>query len=178
MAEYSAFNRDLTRSHPRVKGLILWLKNREKVLEAKYNHDNRFDIWVKTHLGEQYQIEVKEDFKSEHTGNIAIEYRCRGRDSGIKSTAATHWVYILHHPFKEVESRLISIYNLRMLEVESKRDVSGGDAGSDTRMKLVPLNKFMANSTHLFYYDNTIDACPNCYLYSKMDFHECSLNRK
>lgn len=45
-------------------------------------------------------IEVKNDRQAAQTGNIWIEYECRGRDgvwrdSGIRSTRATYWALVL-----------------------------------------------------------------------------------
>ena len=37
-------------------------------------------------------IELKQDLKSDHTGNFAIEYGFRGQKSGLASTKAHIWV--------------------------------------------------------------------------------------
>ena len=40
-------------------------------------------------------VEVKMDRGFRTTNNVAIEYRYKGHKSGIKTTLATHWVYLL-----------------------------------------------------------------------------------
>ncbi len=41
-----------------------------------------------------YKIEVKTDFESEKTDNIAIEIRCRNSLSGLATTRAKEWIHI------------------------------------------------------------------------------------
>jgi len=45
-------------------------------------------------LGDE-TLEVKSDRKAKTTGNIAIEYRSRGKPSGLATTRANFWVFIL-----------------------------------------------------------------------------------
>ena len=40
-------------------------------------------------------IEVKRDRKLSDTGNVAIEYACSGRPSGIRTTKAKYWAIVL-----------------------------------------------------------------------------------
>ena len=40
-------------------------------------------------------IEVKRDTIVSESGNIAVEFECRGRPSGIRTTAARWWVFVL-----------------------------------------------------------------------------------
>ena len=42
----------------------------------------------------EYKIEVKTDFESEKTDNIAIEIRCRDSLSGLATTKAKEWIHI------------------------------------------------------------------------------------
>ena len=54
-----------------------------------YNNDNKYDILLKNGL----TIEVKNDFKSE-TGNVALEYFCRNKPSGISVSQADYYIYL------------------------------------------------------------------------------------
>jgi hypothetical protein len=45
--------------------------------------------------------ESKADTKTKDTGNIAIEFRCSGKDSGITTSTATYWFYFVHNPDAE-----------------------------------------------------------------------------
>ena len=40
-------------------------------------------------------IEVKRDFVASRTGNVFVEFFCRNKPSGIATTQATHWAFIL-----------------------------------------------------------------------------------
>jgi len=54
------------------------------------NKDKRHDI-LAIKNGQQVKIEVKGDFASRRTGNIAIEYFHNGSPSGIDATEAHFW---------------------------------------------------------------------------------------
>lgn len=45
---------------------------------------------------ETKRIEVKTDRIAQVTGNIAVEYRFRGRPSGISTTEADYWAFLLY----------------------------------------------------------------------------------
>lgn len=40
-------------------------------------------------------IEVKRDFVASRTGNVFVEFFCRGKPSGLATTQATHWAFVL-----------------------------------------------------------------------------------
>jgi hypothetical protein len=40
-------------------------------------------------------IEVKRDFAASRTGNVFVEFSCRNKPSGIATTMATHWAFVL-----------------------------------------------------------------------------------
>jgi len=40
-------------------------------------------------------IEVKRDFVASRTGNVFVEFSCRNKPSGIATTMATHWAFVL-----------------------------------------------------------------------------------
>lgn len=45
---------------------------------------------------ETKRIEVKTDRIAHITGNVAVEYRYRGRPSGIATTEAEYWAFLLY----------------------------------------------------------------------------------
>ncbi len=68
----------------------------------EYNSDFRYDLKVgqieEEWLGELLQsktLEVKRDFRASQTGNVFVEFFCRGKPSGIATTQANHWAFIL-----------------------------------------------------------------------------------
>lgn len=104
----------------------------------EYNSDFKYDLltgvldgesWVHSLL-ENKKIEVKNDVTiSKRTGNVYVEYECRGKKSGIATTEADYWV------FKLADERAIVIGTsqlkgrLRELVANgmAKSGVKGGD---------------------------------------------------
>ena len=41
------------------------------------------------------KIEVKRDFGVSQSGNVAVEYYCRGKPSGLSVTTADWWAFVL-----------------------------------------------------------------------------------
>jgi len=88
--------------------------------------------------GKVVTFEIKFDSMSDETGNIAIEYECRGKRSGISITKATYWVQFFDNTF-----HIVSVETLREKMLSLKhRDVIGGDPGSNTKMYLIKKDKF------------------------------------
>jgi hypothetical protein len=77
------------------------------------------------------------------TGNIFIEFSCRGKDSGIKVTQADWFVYY----FKYLgELWFIKVGDLKRLIDENDFRVGvGGDVGSNSSGHLIPRKKFRSN---------------------------------
>lgn len=78
----------------------------------KHNSDFRYDLsvgieyeGVVAQMLNQKKIEVKTDFIAHTTGNIAIEYECRGRPSGIATTESEYYVYVI--PLGEVRELMV-----------------------------------------------------------------------
>ena len=85
---------------------------------------------------EKIKIEVKSDRQASKTGNLAIEYECNKKGSGITTTEADYWIYFIVHPDRD-ECYKIPIEDLRDL-VKTCIKVSGGDG---MRSRLYLLNK-------------------------------------
>lgn len=83
-------------------------------------------------------VEVKTDSKAAQTGNLAVEYFCRGRPSGIETTKAKHWAFILNGAHKKEIIIIIETDRLKRL-VRGCRSVSGGD-NNVARMYLLPIS--------------------------------------
>jgi hypothetical protein len=78
--------------------------------------------------------------KGRDTGNIFIEFSCRGKDSGIKVTEADWFVYY----FKFLgELWMIKVQDLKKLIDENNFKIGvGGDPGSNSSGYLIPRMKF------------------------------------
>jgi hypothetical protein len=84
-----------------------------------FNHDNKFDVQLGAAIVHENElarllsdktlkVEVKtESYIWRKTGNIAIEYRNRGKKSGISVTEADIWVHELCHDDGRVVFRLV-----------------------------------------------------------------------
>ena len=68
----------------------------------EYNSDFKWDLKVgqlhEEWLGDLLQsktIEVKRDFMASRTGRVFVEFFCRNKPSGIATTQAKFWAFIL-----------------------------------------------------------------------------------
>ena len=93
------------------------------------------------------KIEVKsERDKWQKTGNIAIEYECYGKPSGISSTEADYWFHNLCIGDDTFCTLVFKVDNLKKLinKLDYKRSVSGGDHNA-SRMYLLNLDKLFSS---------------------------------
>jgi hypothetical protein len=98
----------------------------------------KYDILVKhNNTGKEYTIEIKEDFMVKDTGNVTVEYKSRGKFSGLLTTQADFYVYKLH--YKEPKYFIMRVSTLKNAMKDGKyiTKVNGGDKGSNTLMWLL-----------------------------------------
>ena len=89
------------------------------------------------------KIEVKSERDVwKRTGNIAIEYECYGKPSGINATEADYWFHNLCVGEDVYATLVFKTENLKKIidSLERKVSVSGGDHNA-SRMYLVSLQK-------------------------------------
>jgi hypothetical protein len=122
---------------------------------AFFNKDNKFDIQLKaSEIAEKSisnmlcstKIEVKtEQHLWEKTGNIAIEYECNGKPSGISTTRADFWFHELR---KEDKTYCIFCYPVEQLKQKARpyyragKIISGGDRNA-SKMVLIPIKELL-----------------------------------
>ena len=117
------------------------------------NKDNRFDIDLKygqvreqelADILKYEKIEVKtERDKWKTTGNIAIEFRCRDKPSGIAVTQAKWWVHVLADGDETVCMLMFPIDKIKKIARHHLRDgkvVNGGDDNL-SKLILIPLKE-------------------------------------
>ena len=73
-------------------------------------------------------IECKRDFKAHKTGNVYVEYECRGKPSGISTTEADYWVFIVGPNNNDLRAYLTTTARLKVLFENAERKVPGGDS--------------------------------------------------
>lgn len=97
--------------------------------------------------GEPFYLEVKEDFMCMNTGNVCVEFECRGKPSGIAVSKAQFFVYKLHESPVRKRYYICSTKTLRkMIEQRAYHRIfeSGGDVGSNTKGYLFKVETFKA----------------------------------
>lgn len=92
--------------------------------EMKEGYFKEYDLTIFKD-GTPTKIEVKSDRQSSTTGNMAIEYECKNKPSGLSATTADYWIYFVVHKDKD-ECYKIPTDELREL-VKDCRKVRGGD---------------------------------------------------
>jgi len=110
---------------------------------VKFGNTSDYDILV-TKDGIERTIEVKEDFLSKTTGNLALEYESRGKLSGISVSKADYYLYKVYLNYGIAEYWIIETDKLKSMvkfELFFKK-VSGGDVGSNTKIYLFKLFEF------------------------------------
>lgn len=120
----------------------------------KHNSDFRYDLEV----GLEYEgkvanmlrskrIEVKTDFIAHKTGNIAIEYESRGKPSGVATTEADYYVYIIPHA--ELNEIMLVMSVDRLKQITKRFGQKGsikyiGDSNS-SKAVLIPISKLISD---------------------------------
>jgi hypothetical protein len=111
------------------------------LLESKYDfkilehsHDNRYDLLAERPDGKKYSFEIKADFTHARTGNIGVEFECRGKASSIAVSKADFYIYKIHNYDGTAGIYLLKTETLKKMISDKKyfRIVNGGDTGSNS----------------------------------------------
>ena len=115
-----------------------------------------FDIRMAFPTGKQVDIEVKEDFTCERTGNIGVECESWGRASGIEISKADYYLYKVHMPNKKIGVFITSTKVLKQMIEDRKyhRIIVGGDPGSNSKNYLFYLDVVKENFKLIGYLPN------------------------
>lgn len=107
-----------------------------------FEYDLKFGQMKEKELGkilDDKPIEVKTDCKWKKTGNLAIEFKSRGKPSGISTTKAEYWAFILDaNGFTEG----VIIVPIEKLLIIAKYHYQKGNivnGGENSDMVLVPI---------------------------------------
>ena len=147
---FAQFEEDLqkaTTTEKEVAGYLkeIYEKRYGKEVNVALNDDYKFDIRLSMD-SQEVTVEVKEDFQAGKTGNIAVEYECRGKPSGIAVTKADFIAYKVHYRGR-YKIYYIPTQKLKEMIREKlfHRRVTGGDPGSNTKMYLFKAKVFDDN---------------------------------
>ena len=127
-----------------------------KNLEPKIEDRKKFDIDLEYGKVREQQVadmlqDKKIEVKSERdvwqkTGNIAIEYECYGKPSGINATESDYWFHNLCIGDETFATLVFDTASLKRIisNLDKKRSVSGGDNNA-SRMYLLNLQKLLSS---------------------------------
>lgn len=114
----------------------------------EHNSDFRYDLQVGI-IGEEYvgdilsfkKIEVKTDYKAKQTGNLFVEYESRNKPSGIATTEADFYCFVISN------EQIIFIETNKLKEMcreyyHTSRNTVGGDSNTSKGI-LLPLEKIL-----------------------------------
>lgn len=129
------FRRDLERGKKYEKIALSYFKY-EKVYFPK-GKCKEYDFI----LDDKIKIEVKSDRLASSTGNLAIEYKCNGKPSGIFASEADYYIYFINYQEHD-DCYKIPLKDLKDICRKQGRKISGGD-GNRSRMYLVKKEHFI-----------------------------------
>jgi len=145
------FSKDLPVARETEKEVANLLVKIYKGLEILDFEDTyKYDI-LATWNGKRFTVEVKEDFICEFTGNVGMEFSCRGHDSGIRTTESKYYLYKLHTKNYGIQYVIHKTSTLKKMIADKKyfRIVNGGDEGSDSMNYLFRYNTFIKDGVIL-----------------------------
>jgi len=137
-------------------------------LEPKTEDRKKFDIdleygKVREQLVADMLQDKKIEVKSERdvwqkTGNIAIEYECYGKPSGINATESDYWFHNLCIGEDIFATIVFDTNSLKRIinNLDYKRSVSGGDNNA-SRMYLLNLQKLFSSDVIKAFKESTQD---------------------
>ena len=106
------------------------------------------------------KIEVKSERDMwARTGNIAIEYQCYGKPSGIKATEADYWFHNLCIGDDTFATLVFNVDALKRIidNLDFKKSVSGGDNNA-SRMYLLNIQKLFSTDV-IKAFQRSADVC-------------------
>ena len=137
-------------------------------LEPKIEDRKKFDIDLEYGKVREKQVadmlqDKKIEVKSERdvwqkTGNIAIEYECYGKPSGINATESDYWFHNLCIGEDIFATIVFDTNSLKRIinNLDYKRSVSGGDNNA-SRMYLLNLQKLFSSDVIKAFKETTKD---------------------
>ena len=150
------FRKDFPIARKTEAQIAQYLSEKQKMKFLGECNNSDYDIRMETPSGKNITIEIKEDFSCARTGNVGVEYECRGRASGIEVSKADFYIYKVHQPDGKKGVYVIQTPQLKkMIEnQEYFRTVVGGDPGSFSKNYLFKLDVIKNNFKFLGYLEN------------------------
>lgn len=86
------------------------------------------------------KVEVKTDRLAHVTGNVAVEFRCNGRNSGISTTEADYWAFVLMSGKLIIMIEVNELKDIARTQYKLGHVVCGGD-GNNSEMVLIKIKQ-------------------------------------
>lgn len=83
------------------------------------------------------KFEIKRDRKARLTGNVSVEYECRGKPSGIATTKADWWAFIINDEDIDDKIILIEVNRLKKIARAQHKLTGHAPSGDDKKSKCV-----------------------------------------
>ena len=145
------FNKDYPIARETEEKVAKLLVERYDAKDIEFGYTWKWDISAKIN-GKTWTFEVKEDFTCEKTGNVGVEFECRGRPSGISRSEADFYVYVIHTPDDGTKVYIFPTINIK--NMRDRKDyhkiVNGGDPGSNSLNYLFRLDTFISHGEEIW----------------------------
>lgn len=149
------FTKDLPKAQKTERQIATFLEEKGLKYISDCNNSD-YDLLMELTDGTRMTIEIKEDFTCEVTGNVGVEYECRGKPSGISVSKADFYCYKVHESASKKGLYIIKTEKLKEMIRKRiwHREVCGGDPGSNSRCYLFYLRdikshfKYLGNLSH------------------------------
>jgi len=106
----------------------------------RYNKDNKFDLLM-SYNNRFITYEIKTDIYPKKTGNLVVEFECRGKPSGIAVTEADYFVTYFSH-LNEIWNIKTSILRELINQYNPPISKKSGDKESNTKLYLIEKERF------------------------------------
>ena len=110
---------------------------------SNFRHDLEVGQLAESALGdllENKTIEVKNDLKATKTGNLFIEFKSRGKPSGIDTTEADFWCFLVSDVFMLIQTEKLKALVDPLKDTDAER--LGGDNNTSVGV-LLPIIKLL-----------------------------------
>ena len=118
----------------------------------KDNKTKSHDLEIRHKNGNVYKIELKSDFESKKTNNIALELSSRESSSGLNTTSSDFWFhYLWDSSSNQFEFYYCPVDTLKKYIKENLSNIRIVDGGDDktSRLILIKSKQFISISTKL-----------------------------
>jgi len=98
--------------------------------------------WISELFSDGRKIEIKYDRMAHHTGNIFVEYESRGKFSGISTTKANYWIFVIYKKEAAIIVNVKKLKEICRIAYQLGHIVKGGDNDTSKGL-LIPMNQIL-----------------------------------